>query len=110
MTSRDRVLEAIHHEETDRVPLDLGSTVMSGIMAHALHRLRKHLGIQDRPVRVYEVFQMLGQGKKFFSDNETGIIMHSMIRRSDSEENICMRGQGSGGVGKSPGEQGPSFS
>jgi len=61
MTSRDRVLKALNHEETDRVPLDLGSTVMTGIMAQALDRLRKHLGLAPKPVQVYEVFQMLGE-------------------------------------------------
>ena len=34
---------------------------MSGIMAHALDRLRRHLGLERRPVRVHEVFQMLGE-------------------------------------------------
>lgn len=61
MTSRERVLKALNHEEPDRVPLDLGSTVMSGIMAQALDRLRKHLALEPRPVKVYEIFQMLGE-------------------------------------------------
>ena len=42
------------------MPIDLGGTIMSGIMAHALDRLQKHLGI-NRRVKVYEVFQMLGE-------------------------------------------------
>ena len=42
-TSRERALESIEHREPDRVPVDLGGTVMSGIMAHALDRLRKYL-------------------------------------------------------------------
>jgi hypothetical protein len=61
MTSRERVLKAINHQEPDRVPIDLGSSIMSGIMAQALDRLRKHLGLEDRPVKVYELFQMLGE-------------------------------------------------
>jgi uroporphyrinogen-III decarboxylase len=61
MSSRERVLAALNHEEPDRVPLDMGGTIMSGIMAHALDRLRKHLGLENRPVKVYEVFQMLGE-------------------------------------------------
>ena len=61
MTSRERVMKAVNHEEPDRVPLDLGGTIMSGIMAMPLDRLRKHLGLEDKPVRVYEVFQMLGE-------------------------------------------------
>ena len=61
MTSRERVIAALEHREPDRVPIDLGGTIMSGIMAHALDRLRKHLGLERRPVRVYEIFQMLGE-------------------------------------------------
>jgi len=61
MTSRERVLTALNFREPDRVPLDLGGSIMSGIMAHPLDRLRRHLGLGRRPVRVYEVFQMLGE-------------------------------------------------
>ena len=61
MSARERVLKTLNHEEPDRVPLDLGSTIMSGIMVHPLDRLRKHLGLENRPVKVYEVFQMLGE-------------------------------------------------
>jgi len=61
MTSRERVLKALNHEEPDRVPIDLGGTIMSGIMAHALDRLRRHLGLAESPPKVYEVFQMLGE-------------------------------------------------
>ena len=42
------------------MPLDLGGNLTSGIMAHALDRLRRHLGLEERPVKVHEVFQMLG--------------------------------------------------
>ena len=49
MSSRERVLKTLNHEEPDRVPLDMGSTIMSGIMAHALDGLRKHLGLESRP-------------------------------------------------------------
>jgi len=61
MTSRERVMKALNFEEPDRVPLDLGGTIMSGIMAQALYGLRKELGLEERPPRVYEVFQMLGE-------------------------------------------------
>ena len=61
MTSRERVRAALSFREPDRVPLDLGGSIMSGIMAHPLDRLRRHLGLEPRPVKVYEVFQMLGE-------------------------------------------------
>jgi hypothetical protein len=61
VTSRERVLKALEFQEPDRVPLDLGGSIMSGIMALPLDRLRRHLGLEPRPVKVYEVFQMLGE-------------------------------------------------
>jgi hypothetical protein len=61
VTSRERVRAALSGREPDRVPLDLGSNIMSGIMAHPLDRLRRHLGLEPRPVKVFEVFQMLGE-------------------------------------------------
>lgn len=60
-TSRKRVLAAVNHEEPDRVPIDLGGTIVSGIMAGPLHRLRQRLGLKEKRVKVYDVFQMLGE-------------------------------------------------
>ena len=44
-TPRERVFAALRHEEADRVPLDLGSTYASGIIAGAYDRLKTHLGL-----------------------------------------------------------------
>ena len=60
MTSRGRVRKALNHEQPDRVPVDLGSTAVTGIAAGALTRLRKALGIHAGPVKVHEPFQILG--------------------------------------------------
>ncbi len=60
-TSRKRVLAAVNHKKPDRVPIDLGGTMVSGIMASPLHRLRQRLGLKEKRVKVYEVFQMLGE-------------------------------------------------
>jgi hypothetical protein len=61
MTSRERVRKAIHHEQPDRVPLDLGSTLVTGIQASAYARLKKALGITSGVTRVYDPFQMLAE-------------------------------------------------
>jgi uroporphyrinogen decarboxylase len=47
MTSRERVLAAIHHEEPDRVPIVLGASNTTGIRANAYHGLKSRLGIQS---------------------------------------------------------------
>jgi uroporphyrinogen decarboxylase len=44
MTSRERVLKALHHETPDRVPIDLGGTVNSSIVKEGYDTLRQYLG------------------------------------------------------------------
>jgi uroporphyrinogen decarboxylase len=61
MTSRERVLNAIDHKQSDRIPLDLGSTPSSGISAIAYNNLKKHLGYADGHTRVYDVVQQVVQ-------------------------------------------------
>jgi len=51
----------LNHEEPDRVPVDLGATPVTGIAASTLSRLRRALGLEDRPVKVHEPFQILGR-------------------------------------------------
>jgi len=60
MNSRDRVVAALDHQETDRVPVDLGGAVVTGIHAQALDRVRRALALEDRAVKVYEPMMMLG--------------------------------------------------
>ncbi len=59
ITSRDRVLSALEHRETDRVPVDFSGHRSSGIAAIAYPKLRKYLGLPARPIRVYDVIQQL---------------------------------------------------
>jgi hypothetical protein len=61
MTSRERVRMAIHHQQPDRPPLDLGSTLVTGIQASAYAKLKAALGITGGAVRVYDPFQMLAE-------------------------------------------------
>jgi uroporphyrinogen decarboxylase len=61
MSSRERVLASIKHQEPDRVPVDLGATPSSGISAIAYHNLKHHLGITQGHTRVYDVVQQLAQ-------------------------------------------------
>ena len=63
VTSRERVESALCHRESDRVPLDLGATTISGITVSSLYQLRQalHLDPPGTPVRVSEPFQMLGE-------------------------------------------------
>ncbi len=59
MTPRERVLMALNHREPDRVPIDLSGHRSSGIAAIAYAKLRKALGLPERPIRVYDPIQQL---------------------------------------------------
>jgi uroporphyrinogen decarboxylase len=59
MNSRDRVLAALNHVETDRVPIDLSGYRSSGISAIAYPKLRAFLGLEPKPIRVWDIQQQL---------------------------------------------------
>ncbi len=49
---RERILAALDHRETDRVPVDLGGTTATSMFAEAYAHLKDYLGIAlDRPIR-----------------------------------------------------------
>jgi len=63
MTSRQRVLAALNHQEPDQVPLDIGASDVTGITASSLSQLRLALGL-DQPgdrIKVVDCYQMLGE-------------------------------------------------
>ena len=60
MTSRERVLMALNHQEPDRVPKDLGSSVVAGIHCETLHKLRAKLGLEERIIKMADPTLMLG--------------------------------------------------
>jgi len=58
MNSRDRLLLSINHKQPDKVPIDLGSSTVTGISAIAYNNLKKYLKI-ERTTRVFDVVQQL---------------------------------------------------
>ncbi len=61
MDSRGRLTAALDHRQPDRVPVDFGGTMCSGMHVTCVAALRDYWGLERRPVKVYEPFQMLGQ-------------------------------------------------
>jgi hypothetical protein len=63
MTSRERVRAALEHRQPDRVPVDFGSTMVTGISVSVVSGVRKALGLDDSSgrVKVSEPYQMLGE-------------------------------------------------
>ena len=65
MNSRDRVQCALDHQEADRIPLDLGGSVVTGMHVSTVYQLRQALQLDPpgTPVEVIEPYQMLGEIK-----------------------------------------------
>jgi uroporphyrinogen decarboxylase len=54
MTSRERVLTALAHEQPDRVPLVIGTSNTTGLKMGAYRRLKAHLGISAPDRYIYD--------------------------------------------------------
>ncbi len=52
-------MKALNHQEPDRIPIDLSGHRSSGISAIAYAKLRRHFGLEKRPLRVYDPVQQL---------------------------------------------------
>ena len=62
MNSCERIQAALEHRQPDRVPVDFGSTAVTGMHAAAVHRLRLALtGDRSWRVKVVDPYQMLGE-------------------------------------------------
>ncbi len=58
MKPRERVMRALQHEESDRVPIDIGSAVTS-IHVEAYMRLKKYLGLGQTPPQILDAMQQV---------------------------------------------------
>ncbi|MFP4204161.1 MAG: uroporphyrinogen decarboxylase family protein [Opitutales bacterium] len=61
MNSKERIRATIDHQQPDRVPMDFGSSFITGIHCSVVAELRQHYGLEPRPVKVAEPYQMLGE-------------------------------------------------
>ncbi len=57
LTSRQRVLKAINHEEPDRIPIDIGGTLITTIHRTAHRNLMEYLGWSHFEEDLYDVIQ-----------------------------------------------------
>ena len=57
MNSRERILAAFAHKESDVIPIDLSGHRSSSIMVRPYKRLRKFLGLPPSPLYMYDFIQ-----------------------------------------------------
>jgi hypothetical protein len=61
MISKERLNTTLSHQQPDRVVVDFGATAVTGIHVLAIEHLREYFGLEKKPVKVIEPYQMLGE-------------------------------------------------
>ena len=61
MACKQRVNATLHHRQPDRVPVDFGSTFVTGMHVSCVAALRAYFGLEKRPVKAIDPGQMLGE-------------------------------------------------
>src|SRR5512140_1171316 len=60
-SSQQNFQKTINHEQPDKVVVDFGSTGVTGIHVLIVEKLRDYYGLEKKPVKVVEPYQMLGE-------------------------------------------------
>jgi hypothetical protein len=60
-SSKQNFIKTINHEQPEKVVVDFGSTAVTGIHVLVVEKLREYYGLEKKPVRVVEPYQMLGE-------------------------------------------------
>jgi hypothetical protein len=60
-SSKQNFIKTINHEQPDKVVVDFGSTAVTGIHVLVVEKLREYYGLEKKPVKVVEPYQMLGE-------------------------------------------------
>ena len=61
MTSKERFDLTVNHKQPESLVVDFGATSVSGIHVSSVEKLREYYGLKNRPVRVVDPYQMLGE-------------------------------------------------
>ncbi len=59
MNPRERVLRALNHQEPDRVPIDLGATIVTSIVKRSYVDLKNYLGMPVEEIKMLDYVQQL---------------------------------------------------
>ncbi|MDO9086975.1 MAG: uroporphyrinogen decarboxylase family protein [Anaerolineaceae bacterium] len=69
MNSRERIMAAINHKQADRIPIDIGSSMMTGIHQVAYNRWRRYLGLpEENSIRFFEPSMQIVYASEDFLD------------------------------------------
>jgi hypothetical protein len=60
-SSKENFKATINHRQPDKVVVDFGSSPVTGIHAVIVEKLREYYGLEKKPVKIIEPYQMLGE-------------------------------------------------
>lgn len=66
MNSRERLIAALNHKEPDRVPFDIGASLITGISSTAYTNLLKYINMPEEKVEMFDVVQQLAAPSEAF--------------------------------------------
>jgi uroporphyrinogen decarboxylase len=66
MTPRERIKKALNHEEPDRIPVDLGGSIVSSITKNAYRDVRGRLGLPATEPQIIDIVQQLPRVEEDF--------------------------------------------
>ena len=61
VTGKEALRDALNHKGGGKIPIDFGATAVTGMHVSRVSALRDFYGLEKRPVKVVEPFQMLGE-------------------------------------------------
>lgn len=59
--SKLNFIKTVNHQQPEKVVVDFGATTVTGIHVLIVEKLRDYYGLEKRPVKVIEPYQMLGE-------------------------------------------------
>ncbi len=59
--SKHNFIKTINHQQPEKVVVDFGATTVTGIHVLIVEKLRDYFGLEKKPVKVIEPYQMLGE-------------------------------------------------
>jgi len=59
LNNRERLVTTLNHKEPDKIPLDLGGTIVTSITKNSYVELKKYLGIDVEEVKIFDYVQQL---------------------------------------------------
>jgi len=61
MNSKNLLQQSLNHKQSDKIPIDFGSTAVTGMHITCVEALRNYYGLEKKPIKVSDPYQMLGE-------------------------------------------------